>query len=121
MGSFLSFALFVFTVNTHYRLATAWHPSRRVAAREMGGKNAWTTRNDGYPSCVYSITPFSLLFMIFLHFVLQFFVGMGPVVLCSSAMEIVEKGKRSGYQRLFFFLFLFSLYISSFSRELKRR
>ncbi|KAF0332610.1 hypothetical protein GQ607_000626 [Colletotrichum asianum] len=41
-----------------------------VAAREMGGKNAWTTRNDGYPSCVYSITPFSLLFLIvfFLHF-----------------------------------------------------
>lgn len=55
---------FVFTANTHYRLATAWRPFRRVAAREMGGKNAWTTRNDGYPSCVYSITPFSLLFLI---------------------------------------------------------
>ncbi|OHE96952.1 hypothetical protein CORC01_07737 [Colletotrichum orchidophilum] len=25
--------LFVFTANTHYRLATAWHPFRRVAAR----------------------------------------------------------------------------------------
>ncbi|KAK1600224.1 uncharacterized protein LY79DRAFT_11442 [Colletotrichum navitas] len=72
MGSLLSFALFVFTVNTHYRLATAWHPSRRVAAREMGGKNAWTTRNDGYPSCVYSITPFSLLFMSFFLFFSSF-------------------------------------------------
>jgi len=43
-------------------------------------------------------------FFFFFHFVLQFFVGMGPFALCSSATEIVEKDKRSGYQRLFFIL-----------------
>ncbi|WDK13945.1 hypothetical protein CGRA01v4_05226 [Colletotrichum graminicola] len=118
MGSFLSFALFVFTVNTHYRLATAWHPSRRVASREMGGKNAWTTRNDGYPSCVYLITPFSLLFMIF-----SFLFSLRVTILCSDGalcFVFLSDGD-CGKGQTVWLPTAFLFYDSCFSRELKRR